>query len=94
MSGLRPATFVKLEGVAPQTHGHNILVKVLEKKVVVKRDGGGASKAAGYAGVTRVEECLVGDETGCILFTAKNGELRDGMNFLLRCGVSVHVCQI
>jgi replication factor A1 len=75
MSGLRPATFVKLESMAPQTHGHNILVKVVSKKVVVnKKDNSNTGAPAGGQKVVRMEECLVGDETGCMLFTAKNGK--------------------
>ncbi len=51
----------------PGTHGHNLVVRVLEKKVVVDREDAN--------GVTlKLEECLVGDDTGRMYFTARNGK--------------------
>jgi hypothetical protein len=57
--------------MAPETHGHNIIVRVLEKNVALERKA-----ASGPA--LRIEECLVGDKSGCMLLTAKNGKSSHG----------------
>mmetsp|Transcript_36269 Transcript_36269/g.145065 ORF Transcript_36269/g.145065 Transcript_36269/m.145065 type:complete len:83 (+) Transcript_36269:626-874(+) len=57
---------IKLEDVQPATKGHNIIVKVVERKIVLdKRRTNGEG--------LRIAECLVGDETATALFTARNG---------------------
>jgi replication factor A1 len=53
--------------MAPGTHGHNIIVRVLEKNIALERNTSGGQSL-------HIEECLVGDKTGCMLLTAKNGE--------------------
>jgi replication factor A1 len=59
---------VTLETMAPGTHGHNIIVRVLEKNIALERK-------AGNGPALRIEECLVADKSGCMLLTAKNGAL-------------------
>lgn len=56
---------VKLDRLAPRTHDHNVIVKVLEKQRLNKTE---TSTAQG-----RREQVLVGDETGCMYMRAHNG---------------------
>lgn len=72
---------VKLDKMAPATHGHNIVVKVLEKRVVMERERPNGEKL-------RLEECLVADDTGCMYFTARNGACARFL-FLSRCALSL-----
>ena len=57
---------VKLNELVPYMQGVNVLVLVLEKEVVVDRDDANGVNL-------KLEECIVGDETGKIIFTARNG---------------------
>jgi len=62
----RPAVFVKVEELRPGTSGHNLAVKVVNHKLVLQRalpDGRNARQL-------RIAECIVGDATGVIVFTA------------------------
>lgn len=68
--------FVKVESLIPGTHGHNLAVKVIESNPV-KATGGGSRGGRSSASLNprpppRISECLIGDETGSILFTARN----------------------
>lgn len=60
-------TVVKLNAMRPETRGHNLLVKVLSKEVVLDRQDSCGS-------TLKLEECLVGDDTGRMYFTARNGK--------------------
>uniref|UniRef100_A0A0E0KXD6 Single-stranded DNA binding protein Ssb-like OB fold domain-containing protein n=1 Tax=Oryza punctata TaxID=4537 RepID=A0A0E0KXD6_ORYPU len=53
----------------PGTHGHNLLLKVVDSKMVLQRGGGPQGRHM------RIAECLVGDETGIIVFTARNDQV-------------------
>jgi len=66
----RQPTFTKVDQLRPGTHGHNLIVKVVDSKMVVQRgrDGGPQGRQM------RIAECLVGDETGIIVFTARNDQ--------------------
>lgn len=55
----------KVNQLRPLDFGVNITVKVISKKLIAQRN--------------RIAECLVGDETGIIIFTARN----DQGNFVL-----------
>ncbi|KAL4430586.1 hypothetical protein ABPG77_005826 [Micractinium sp. CCAP 211/92] len=66
---LRAPVFGKVEGLRPDTSGHNLVVKVIDAKLVVDKPARGALKPQ------RVAECTVGDETGCILLTARNEQV-------------------
>lgn len=57
----------------PATTGHNIIVKVMSFKVVVEKTRSDGSQA-------RVAEALVGDQTGCVLLTAR-GSMRIITNY-------------
>nr|XP_016483668.1 PREDICTED: uncharacterized protein At4g28440-like [Nicotiana tabacum] len=68
--------FVKVDSLKPGTHGHNLTVKVVQSNTVKATGGanrGGRSSASlNPRGPARLAECLVGDDTGSILFTARN----------------------
>ncbi|KAG5597164.1 hypothetical protein H5410_038396 [Solanum commersonii] len=83
--------FVKAESLNPGTHGHNLTVKVVDSNAVKATGGanrGGRSSASlNPRGPARLAECLVGDETGCILFTARNEQvdmMKPGSTVILR----------
>jgi replication factor A1 len=56
----------KVKDLEPQTRGHNLVLGVVNCKVVVEKTRTDASKV-------KIAECLVGDETACIVLTARNG---------------------
>ncbi|TVU18444.1 hypothetical protein EJB05_34545, partial [Eragrostis curvula] len=60
-SARRQPTFTKVDQLRPGTHGHNLIVKVVDSKMVMQRGGGPQSRQQ-----MRLAECLVGDETGII----------------------------
>lgn len=66
--GMRKPVFTKIDQLKPGTAGHTLTVKVLTSTTVLNK---GRAPASGLR-QTRIAECLVGDETGCILFTARN----------------------
>ncbi|KAJ1285429.1 hypothetical protein BS78_03G279100 [Paspalum vaginatum] len=70
----RKPVFVKVDQLKPGTIGHTLVAKVLSSKTVLQkgRPGTGPGPAARP---TRIAECLIGDETGCILFTARNEQV-------------------
>jgi hypothetical protein len=63
--------FVKVDQLKPGTAGHTLVAKVLSSKTVLQKGRPGAV-AGPAARPTKIAECLIGDETGCILFTARN----------------------
>ena len=74
----RKPVFVKVEDLKPGTNGHTLTVKVVSAQAVVNKGpnagGGGRSSSAPLSSRPRprIAECLVGDETGTIIFTARN----------------------
>lgn len=81
--GMRKPVFVKVEQLRPGTSGHNLTVKVVSTKLIMQRgrpDGAQVRQ-------TRIAECLIGDETGVIIFTARNEQvdkMKDGTTVTLR----------
>lgn len=78
--------FVKVDQLKPVTSGHTLVAKVLSSKTVLQkaRATGGPGPAAKP---TRIAECLIGDETGCVLFTARNDQvdvLKPGNTVIIR----------
>ncbi|KAF7142058.1 hypothetical protein RHSIM_Rhsim06G0203000 [Rhododendron simsii] len=71
--GLRKPVFVKVDSLKPGTYGHTLTAKVLEANDVVQK-GGSGSGAVNPARQSRIAECLIGDETGTVLFTARNDQ--------------------
>ncbi|KAM3287195.1 hypothetical protein P3S67_020625 [Capsicum chacoense] len=82
--------FVKVETLKPGTHGHNLTVKVVESNPVKATAGGGGR--GGRLSVNsrppaRISECLIGDETASILFTARNEQvdlMKPGATVIIR----------
>lgn len=70
----RKPVFIKVEELKPGTNGHNLTVKILESKPVPapKPRRAPMSFSQRSQRPSRINECLVGDETGCIVFTARN----------------------
>lgn len=66
--GLRKPVFTKIDQLRPGTNGHTLTVKVVESKMVVQK----GRPDGPHVRQMRIAECLVGDETGTIIFTARN----------------------
>ncbi|KAB2029486.1 hypothetical protein CXB51_012202 [Gossypium anomalum] len=67
----RKPVFVKVDQLKPGTKGHTLVAKVLSSNMVLQK-GRAASRNLRQ---TRIAECLVGDETGTVLFTARNEQV-------------------
>ncbi|KAI3837706.1 hypothetical protein MKW98_027065, partial [Papaver atlanticum] len=79
-SGMRKAVFTKVDQLRPGTSGHTLTVKVVDAKMVLQKGGPPMRQM-------RIAECLVGDETGLIIFTARNDQvdlMKDGSTVILR----------
>jgi replication factor A1 len=71
MSGfppLRRATYVKVADLDPNERGANVVADVINVEVVC------ANKRPDGTSV-RVAEVLIGDETGCVVLTARNDQI-------------------
>lgn len=79
---LRKPVFTKVNELRPGTNGHSLNVKVVSTKMVMQRGG---RPNGPQARQMRIAECLVGDETGIIIFTARNdqGEISCFCDFTL-----------
>lgn len=80
---LRQPTFIKIEELRPGTSGHTITVKVVSSKMVLQRARPDFSQQRHF----RIAECLVGDDTGVIVFTARNDQvdvMQEGETVILR----------
>ncbi|KAJ6898173.1 carbonic anhydrase 2-like isoform X1 [Populus alba x Populus x berolinensis] len=81
--GLRKPVFTKVEQLRPGTGGHTLTVKVVSAKMVLQK-----GRADGPQGrQMKIAECLVGDETGLIIFTARNDQvdlMQEGTTVILR----------
>ena len=69
--GMRKPVFTKVDQLRPGTSGHTLTVKVVSSKMVLQKgrlDGPQVRQM-------RIAECLVGDETGMIVFTARNDQV-------------------
>ncbi|XP_021902239.1 uncharacterized protein At4g28440-like isoform X1 [Carica papaya] len=71
----RKPIFIKVDQLKPGTNGHTLTVKVVSQNVVLQK----GRAASPHLRQTRIAECLVGDETGTILFTARNDQV-ESMN--------------
>uniref|UniRef100_A0A5B6YR41 Single-stranded DNA binding protein Ssb-like OB fold domain-containing protein n=1 Tax=Davidia involucrata TaxID=16924 RepID=A0A5B6YR41_DAVIN len=69
--GLRKPVFTKVDNLKPGTNGHTLTVKVLNSDTVLQK----GRSVSEHLRNTRIAECLVGDETGTILFTARNDQV-------------------
>ncbi|XP_057540011.1 uncharacterized protein At4g28440-like [Amaranthus tricolor] len=77
---LRKPTFIKVYELKPGTSGHNLTVKVLSSNI---KKGRSVSQNLRQ---TRIAECIIGDETGTIIFTARNDQVD-----LMKPGSTVNV---
>lgn len=80
---LRKPVFVTIDQLLPGTSGHNLVVKVVSSKMVVQRARPNFSNTRHV----RISECVVGDQTGVIVFTARNEQVdlvKDGASLILR----------
>ncbi|VVB02035.1 unnamed protein product [Arabis nemorensis] len=80
----RKPVFVKVDQLKPGTSGHNLTVKVVDQISVPQKTGVAASSS--HLRPTRISECLVGDETASILFTARNDQVE-----LMKPGATVNL---
>ncbi|KAL3636891.1 hypothetical protein CASFOL_019190 [Castilleja foliolosa] len=68
---LRKPVFVKVESLKPETNGHTLVAKVVNSNTVLQK----GAAASAHLRDTRIAECLIGDETAAILFTARNEQV-------------------
>ncbi|KAF7150297.1 hypothetical protein RHSIM_Rhsim02G0133700 [Rhododendron simsii] len=86
----RKPVFVKVDHLKPGTTGHTLTVKVVSANAVSqqkKSRNNSQLLGKGGGGQARIAECLVGDETGTILFTARNEQvdlMKPGTTVILR----------
>ncbi|KAH7544093.1 hypothetical protein JRO89_XS15G0104000 [Xanthoceras sorbifolium] len=81
--GLRKPVFTKVDQLRPVTNGHTLVIKVLDSTTVLQK-GRSLSQHLRH---TRIAECLVGDDTGTIVFTARNDQvdlMKPGATIILR----------
>lgn len=69
---MRKPVFVKVDQLRPGTSGHTLTVKVVSSKMILQKGSAGGNQLRQM----RLAECLVGDETGIIVFTARNEQGR------------------
>ncbi|CAI9787941.1 unnamed protein product [Fraxinus pennsylvanica] len=87
-SGLRKPVFVKVDSLKPGTNGHTLIAKVLNSNTVLSKKPRNMMSFRGPQNQnTRIAECLIGDETGTILFTARDNQvdlMKPGNTLILR----------
>ncbi|KAJ8775291.1 hypothetical protein K2173_020295 [Erythroxylum novogranatense] len=64
----RKLVFIKVDQLWPGTSGHTLTVRVVNSKMVLQKERPDKLQTR----QVKIVECLVGDETGVILFTARN----------------------
>ncbi|PKA49298.1 Uncharacterized protein AXF42_Ash014200 [Apostasia shenzhenica] len=80
---LRKPVFAKVDQLRPGTRGHTLAVKVVDSKVIKQKGRPDGPQPRQM----RISECLVGDETGMIVFTARNEQvdlMKPGSTLILR----------
>ncbi|KAH9320889.1 hypothetical protein KI387_015528 [Taxus chinensis] len=79
---LRKAVFIKIDQLSPGTSGHNLVLKVISVKLVLQK-----GRPDAQVRQTRIAECVVGDDTGVIVFTARNDQvdlMKEGSTVVFR----------
>ncbi|CAN6834559.1 unnamed protein product [Brassica oleracea] len=76
--------FVKVDQLKPGTSGHTLTVKVVSQTSVPQKPN--AASSSSHLRPNRISECLVGDETASILFTARNDQVE-----LMKPGATVNL---
>ena len=64
---LRKPVFTTVDKLLPQTHGHNLVVRVLSARTILDKPLPNPALRRAH-----VAECLVGDHTGTVLVSARN----------------------
>lgn len=92
--GLRKPVFVKVDSLKPGTNGHTLTVKVVNANTVLNKKPRNPGFRGAQNGNSKIAECLVGDETGCILFTARNdqGITFYGLRMVMNCFTAFLCC--
>ncbi|KAI3774973.1 hypothetical protein L1987_49539 [Smallanthus sonchifolius] len=83
--GLRKPVFINVDHLKPGTAGLTLVAKVLSSEIVLQK---GSAASLNLRNV-RIAECLIGDETGVILFTARNDQvdlMKPGTTVIIRNG--------
>ncbi|KAH0701103.1 hypothetical protein KY284_015318 [Solanum tuberosum] len=90
-SKIKDTGFVKVNQLKPGTEDINLIVKVLNTNVVVNKNQN--TRQQFEPRITRVAESLVGDETGNIIFTARNEQvdLMEPGSILLLYGAKIQM---
>ncbi|KAF6158257.1 hypothetical protein GIB67_028681 [Kingdonia uniflora] len=68
---MRKPVFTKIDQLTPGTSGHTLIAKVLSSTTVLQK----GRAASTHLRNTVISECLIGDETGSIIFTARNEQV-------------------
>lgn len=89
--GLRKPVLVKVETLKPGTTGHTLVVKVVNANTVKPRNSDFRGSLNHNA---KISECLVGDDTATILFTARNAQGRTECFKLLHVFSFILTCLI
>ncbi|XWS63660.1 hypothetical protein CRYUN_Cryun06bG0120200 [Craigia yunnanensis] len=80
---LRKPVFTKVDQLRPATSGHTLTIKIASTKMVLQKGRADGPQVRQM----RIAECLVGDETGMIIFTARNEQvdlMKEGTTVTLR----------
>ncbi|WZZ16774.1 hypothetical protein YC2023_109863 [Brassica napus] len=80
--GLRKPAFTKVDQLRPGTSGHNVTVKIVSTKMVLQKGRADGPQARQM----RISECVVGDETGIVVFTARNDQVNKMREILCYLG--------
>ncbi|KAK7302825.1 hypothetical protein RJT34_13722 [Clitoria ternatea] len=68
----RKPVFTKVDQLKPGTNGHTLVAKVLSSNTVLNKARPSSSQ---NPRPSLIAECLIGDETGTIIFTARNQQV-------------------
>ncbi|KAH9300132.1 hypothetical protein KI387_011715, partial [Taxus chinensis] len=91
---LRKPVFEKVDELQPGTTGHTMVVKVVSSKLVLQRARPNPTGNVNFRQV-RIAECVVGDDTGVIIFTARNEQVvgvKAILGFLFQLSMSGNLC--
>ncbi|KAI7999909.1 Uncharacterized protein LOK49_LG09G00154 [Camellia lanceoleosa] len=69
-SSMRKPVFTKVDQLRPGTSGHNLIVKFVSSNMVLQKGRPDGPQVRQM----QIAEFLVGDETGTIVFTARNDQ--------------------
>ncbi|KAI4299420.1 hypothetical protein L6164_032886 [Bauhinia variegata] len=80
----RKPVFIKVDQLKPGTNGHTLVANVLSSNTVLQK---GRPSTSQNVRPTLIAECVIGDETGTIIFTARNEQvdlMKPGNTVILR----------